>query len=338
MAAIQRVWNAKSNTKVFDIDMKQLYQDLDVRSYISSNPYIVDGIKLSATGLSVTMTSGEARGRNCFVPFLNNNLGSTISTHFRVTTSLTTSIPPLSTGYVILEYNINSTNPSDNYFVPSFNLKFVTSLSSPYPAGSVCEELLLAKITSDTSNAYLSYDDDCVKNIFELLSSEKSSLSAYIVSSADGYISSGVLIVRTDAIPGEGCLLLGDDGNLYNLENPILTPNQPYYKNLNFYNVTTLMNPSLYPEDGLLITKSTPVDGYAGLLLGTSGATYSFPIIVSSLPSTTASLNLQDIVISGTSPSIGGSASGTRFTPDPSTIGNSSLILGVDGNTYSQPI
>ncbi len=332
------VWNAKSGTKVFDTDLKRLYQDLDTRDYLGLGPYIIDGLELSTSGLNITISAGSARGDNCFVPFLNNNSGSTISTPCHVSPSATITIPPMSSGFLVLEYDLLSSNPSDNYFTPTTVPKFVLSRTVSFPSGSVCAQLLLAKVSSTPTHATLTIDEDCIKPIAEILLKETTPLSSFLVSTTEGYPDNGVFIVRTMAAPGESGLLLGDSGISYVLPSPFLSPDSSYSTNLDFYRITAAEVPSLYPETGTLITKRSPLNGYSGLLIGDSGYNYNIVVNIINLPQTTTSLGLKDIVSSGTSPAIGGVSSGIQITNDPRTVGASSIILGTDGNAYTQVI
>lgn len=337
-AQLNYVWNAKSGTKVFDTDLKRLYQDLDTRDYLGIGPYLIEGLDLSTSGLNITISEGSARGDNCFVPFLNNNSGSTISTPCHVSTSTTITIPPMSAGFLVLDYDLLSSNPSDNYFTPTTSPKFVLSRTTVFPTGSVCAQLLLAKVSSSPTTVSLTIDSDCIQPLANTLLKVSTPLSSFIVSTTEGYPDNGVFIVRTFAIPGEAGLLLGDSGVSYILPSPFLSPDLPYYRNLDFFDITAGNVPALYPDTGIFITRKSPLKGFSGILIGDSGSNYILTVDTVNLPATTQSLGLKDILSTGISAAIGGVTSGIQITNDPRTTGTSSLILGTDGNAYTQVI
>ena len=75
-------------------------------------------------------------------------------------------------------------------------------MPAAYPSGSIASHIILAKVSSLATTVTLSYDDDCAKNVLDSLIKKELKLSAYLVTTLEGYPDNGVMFMRTGAIPG----------------------------------------------------------------------------------------------------------------------------------------
>lgn len=162
------------------------------------------------------------------------------------------------------------------------------------------------------------------------------------VVSNSAFPSSGVLLFKLNVNNGEGTILFGDDGGLYNLiyNSSDLGMGLP----VNISDIMTLDVVNLgssFPSSGIYLYKLSAITGNAGLLLGDDSNSYSipfsnsfsgivFPDIIDGMLVTTIS----------SSSVINDSPSGAAcFRANSTNSANiAALLLGDDGNLYELPV
>lgn len=138
------VTEGEFNTAFFYI-MKQ--------AQLSKAAMIFDGLAVSATGLNLAITAGQAKCANVALSFLDSNFVLDNWAPFVELDSLTGyAFPANTTKYLVAQCVIDSTAAFQNSYTTTTDIKFVDSLLTTFPTGSTIGEIVLAKLVSDSSS------------------------------------------------------------------------------------------------------------------------------------------------------------------------------------------
>jgi hypothetical protein len=160
---------------------------------------------------------------------------------------------------------------------------FIYNLYMPTPVGAIisyyvttgqgypANGLLIVPYGSISGDIALLLGDNGKSYIVDIIAISGSQISpVYLhVPSAQGiYPASGMLILKSGAVSGNACYLLGDNGQVYNL----------VYDGTSFSTIGTSVSivsaSSTYPVAGTLLTKLGATSGNSGLLFGSNNQIY----------------------------------------------------------------
>lgn len=199
------------NQNALNFMFQEVQQRTSFLDYIV--PCVYYGLNGTVTGLDATISLGEGRTKDVTLSTIGG--GETLQIRCK-TNDTTISIPPNSTGYIVV--NSNMVPGSDIYnYVTNDTVEFVTTLTPSFPIGTLVGQIPLYTVTSNATNATLT-DTNLVRLNNAITPNHMTTISADL-STMYTYLASGHIIqaVKKKAPPG---------GNTLPITFPFAFPNQ----------------------------------------------------------------------------------------------------------------
>jgi hypothetical protein len=147
------------------------------------------------------------------------------------------------------------------------------------------------------------------------------SLTAYIVTTAEGYSDNGLLVIP-EGITYQG-ILLGNNSVEFRVP---LALSPPVYGKVSYYYVNVVT--SRYLSTGVLMIASPATTGYGAVLIGDNGYVYNVTY-------DGTVFYPQRVYISAVTASSVYPVNGTLLSKAYATVGNAQILFGIDGNIYT---
>lgn len=343
------IWNVPGGTKVTQQMMANLYGEASNNPFGFSS-YISEGFEVSVPnlGLTIGISPGTAQAvyNQNFTSILSNIPGfyptaRTRDTFNGVNSTVFIDIPPNSSGYIVLEISLTSSQAGLSQYTTSNNIVFSYALPSPVPpsppldGGSpVVGRVVLYKIISNSSSiTYCSNlgpsRDVNLKNYYGSLNLNL--LNTQYVPAGLKYPTDGLVIYPNTYLPSYCCAFLGSDGVVSSFPMNSTGIGSATLTSLAVVKITDEIRVT-YPQfysTGIYLTGSLSQVGFAGIFIPDS---MTFDLSIKNPFTNPVTTDGCYFISQYTSSSLENSSSGILICSSQATSGYHGLVFSYNGS------